>query len=39
LSKENKRAFTMEEFPALLNTGAGTDLKKIYDKWQLPLAK
>lgn len=38
-SKENKRPFTMEEFPVLINKACGIDLTKIYDKWQLSLAK
>lgn len=38
-SKKNRRAFTMEEFPVLLNKAGGIDLRKIYDKWQLPLSK
>lgn len=38
-SKENKRAFTMEEFPVLINKAVGTDLRNIYDKWQLPLPR
>jgi predicted metalloprotease with PDZ domain len=36
-SKENKRAFTLEEFPNILNKACGIDLRKIYDKWQLPI--
>ena len=36
-SKENKRAFTMEEFPDLISKACGIDLRKIYDKWQLPI--
>jgi len=38
-SKENKRPFTMEEFPMLINKACGIDLREIYDKWQMPLAK
>lgn len=38
-SKENKRAFTMEEFPILINKASGTDLRKIYEKWHLPLTR
>jgi predicted metalloprotease with PDZ domain len=36
-SKENKRAFTMEEFPVLINRACGIDLSEIYKKWQLPV--
>jgi len=36
-SKENKRAFTMEEFPVLINKACGIDLSEIYKKWQLPV--
>jgi predicted metalloprotease with PDZ domain len=36
-SKENKRAFTMEEFPELINKACGVDLTAIYKKWQLPV--
>jgi predicted metalloprotease with PDZ domain len=31
--KKNKRPFTMEEFPGLLNAGAGVDVSGIYAKW------
>lgn len=37
-SKENKRPFTMDELPLLINKACSIDLRKIYDKWQLPLA-
>jgi predicted metalloprotease with PDZ domain len=36
-SKENKRPFTMEELPTLMNKAAGVDLTEIYNKWQLPI--
>jgi len=36
-SKENKRAFTMEEFPLLINKACDIDLTAIYKKWQLPI--
>jgi predicted metalloprotease with PDZ domain len=36
-SKENKRAFTMEEFPTLINKACGIDLSELYKKWQLPV--
>lgn len=36
-SKENKRPFTMEEFPLLINKACGVDLTPIYNKWQLPV--
>lgn len=36
-SKENKRPFTMEEFPQLINKACGIDLGAIYGKWQLPI--
>jgi predicted metalloprotease with PDZ domain len=36
-SKENKRAFAMEEFPMLINKACGIDLSGIYKKWQLPV--
>jgi predicted metalloprotease with PDZ domain len=34
-SKQNKRAFTMEEFPMLINEACGINLSGIYQKWQL----
>jgi predicted metalloprotease with PDZ domain len=36
-SKENKRAYTMEEFPMLISKACGIDLGGIYKKWQLPV--
>lgn len=36
-SKENKRPFTMKEFPLLINKASGVDLTAIYNKWQLPV--
>ena len=36
-SKENKRPFTMGEFPELINKACGIDLSAIYKKWQLPI--
>jgi len=36
-SKENKRPFTMEEFPLLINKACNIDLSAIYKKWQLPI--
>jgi predicted metalloprotease with PDZ domain len=36
-SKENNRAFTMEEFPLFINKACGIDLSGIYKKWQLPM--
>jgi len=36
-SKENKRPFTMEEFPLLINKACNIDLGNIYKKWQLPI--
>ena len=36
-SKQNQRAFTMEEFPLLLNKACGINLDKIYARWQLPV--
>jgi len=36
-SKENKRPFTMEEFPLLINKACGVDLTDIYNKWQLSI--
>ncbi len=36
-AKENRRPFTMEEFPSLINKAAGVDLNKIYEKWQEPI--
>jgi len=36
-SKENKRPYTMEEFPILINKACGIDLNGIYKKWQLPV--
>ncbi|MEZ5306223.1 MAG: hypothetical protein R2684_03660 [Pyrinomonadaceae bacterium] len=37
-SAKNKRAFTMEEFPGLLNEAAGKDLRVIYKKWLTPIS-
>ncbi|MCX6324399.1 MAG: hypothetical protein NTZ41_09370 [Sphingobacteriales bacterium] len=36
-SKENKRPFTMEEFPLLINKACGVNLTDIYNKWQLSI--
>lgn len=36
-SKENKRPFTMDEFPLLINKACDIDLTEIYKKWQLPI--
>jgi predicted metalloprotease with PDZ domain len=36
-SKKNKRAYTMEELPVLLNQACGLDLGAIYKKWQQPI--
>lgn len=36
-TKENKRPFTMEEFPLLINKASGVNLTAIYNKWQLPI--
>jgi predicted metalloprotease with PDZ domain len=36
-SKKNERAYTMEEFPMLINQACGIDLSEIYKKWQLPV--
>jgi predicted metalloprotease with PDZ domain len=36
--KQNRRAFTAEELPQLLNQACGISLQKIYDKWQLPVS-
>lgn len=36
-AKENKRPFTMEEFPKLINKATGVDLINIYKKWQKPI--
>ncbi|MEP7321253.1 MAG: hypothetical protein ABI761_05015 [Saprospiraceae bacterium] len=36
-AKKNNRAFTIEEFPVLLNKACNIDLKPIYTKWQLPV--
>lgn len=36
-AKENKRPFTMDEFPALINKACGVDVDAIYQKWQLPI--
>jgi predicted metalloprotease with PDZ domain len=38
-SKQNNRAFTMEEFPKLLEAATGVDVSAIYNKWQLPIDK
>ncbi|MEO5581894.1 MAG: hypothetical protein ABIR66_04335 [Saprospiraceae bacterium] len=36
-TKKNNRAFTMEEFPVLLNKACNIDLRPIYTKWKLPV--
>ena len=36
-TKENKRPFTMGEFPLLINKSCGIDLSPIYNKWKLPI--
>ncbi len=36
-AKENKRPFTMQEFPQLINKAAGVDLTEVYKKWQAPI--
>ncbi len=36
-AKRNRRAFTMEEFPTLINNACGVDLGKIYEKWRLAI--
>ena len=36
-TKENKRAFTLKEFPELINKACGIDLSAIYNKWQMPV--
>jgi predicted metalloprotease with PDZ domain len=36
-SKQNKRPFTLQELPQLLNQSCHIDLGKIYAKWQLPI--
>ena len=36
-AKENRRPFTMEEFPVLITKASGFDVSMIYQKWQLPI--
>jgi predicted metalloprotease with PDZ domain len=36
-SKINKRPFTMEELPLLINKACSINMTKIYKKWQLPI--
>jgi predicted metalloprotease with PDZ domain len=36
-ANENKRAFTMEEFPKLISQACNIDLTAIYQKWQGPI--
>ena len=36
-AKENKRPFTMQEFPSLINNATGVDVSNIYQKWQKPI--
>ncbi len=36
-AKENKRPFTMEEFPSLVNKATGIDIVDIYKKWEMPI--
>jgi predicted metalloprotease with PDZ domain len=37
-AQTNKRAFTMQEIPSLLNEASGVDVSVIYNKWQAPFA-
>lgn len=37
-SKENKRAFTMDEFPSLIDRSTGITISDIYNKWRSPLS-
>jgi hypothetical protein len=36
-AKENKRPFTIEEFPMLIDKASGVDVSTIYQKWQAPV--
>lgn len=36
-SQKNKRAFTMEEFPVLMQKATGVDVSAVYQKWLQPL--
>lgn len=36
-AKENKRAFTMDEFPMLINKASGVDVSTIYHKWLMAI--
>lgn len=36
-SKENKRPFTLVEFPQLIHKACGVDLSNIFHKWELPI--
>ena len=36
-TKKNQRAFTMEEFPLLINEACHIDLSGIYNKWKMPV--
>jgi predicted metalloprotease with PDZ domain len=37
-SRQNRRPFTMQEFPELLNAATGVDVSAIYNKWQAPIS-
>ncbi len=36
-AKENKRPFTMQEFPLMITKATGVDVQTIYLKWQQPI--
>jgi predicted metalloprotease with PDZ domain len=38
-SLRNRRPFTMEEFPRLLEQATGVDVSAIYNKWQQPITE
>lgn len=38
-SRTNKRAFTMSEFPMLIDRAAGIEISPIYRKWQAPVVR
>jgi predicted metalloprotease with PDZ domain len=37
-TKENKRAFTIEELPEFFQKATGVNVKKIFEKWMKPVA-
>lgn len=36
-AQKNKRAFSLEEFPTLIQKASGIDVSVVYQKWLLPV--